>query len=109
MQANIIDYHRMTDKLFYGVARTREHMNEAACSIKNYIINNGFGETASEIGIGYRETKRLSDEKILSVDIVWIKGDNEGNPLTVTEIENLGLFMRGGAFYKTLKSHIISY
>lgn len=100
MQANIIDYHKMTDKLFYGVARTREHMNEAACHIKNYIINSGFGETVSKLGIGYREIKRLSDGKILSADIVWLKGDNVGNPLTVAEIENIGIFMRGGAFYE---------
>lgn len=88
---------RLTEELFYGVARTREHMNYAADVLASYIKASGRVDIFQRIGVGVRA--ETQNGKLLRKDIAFIGGPLNGEALTVKEIELLALFLPYGAWY----------
>lgn len=87
-------YHDFAEKLFFGVALTNEHMNEATIKIANYLCSNGAFEIVNALGIGIVEFR--TGEKVTRRRICY---KLSGKELTVTEIMNIGLFLPYGANY----------
>lgn len=101
MKCNYIDYRKLTDELFYGVARTDRHMNNAAHRIHQYILNGGGAEIAAKLGIGIRQVAKsalLLPEEEVSYRFVYISGARKDKELDVHEIESIGLFFPGGPY-----------
>ena len=69
MTCNYFEYKKMTDKLFYGVALTNFHLDNATEKIQNYLIYGGAGNIMKWLKIGVRvvamETTLPSVEIIL--------------------------------------------
>ena len=64
MACNYIEYQRMTNSLFFGVALTDKHMNEATEHIRRYFINGGALEIVNALGIGIRVTGKCGGGSI---------------------------------------------
>ena len=102
MICNYFDYRDMTDKMFYGVALTDEHLNNVTENIRQYLINGGAGEIVKSLNIGIKiVTKKamLLPEKIIKRRFVWLSGEHEGEELSIDEIRGIGMFLKHGAFY----------
>lgn len=102
-KCNIVEYNKLTDKLFYGVLLTEKHLNNAMETIKNYLFEGGEGYILNYLGICYRTVERISenpeDSEVIKRCFVYIRGDRKGEELTLREVENIGLFLRGGGWY----------
>jgi len=101
VKANYIEYKKLTDRLFYGVALTDKHMNDATEHIRRYLLNAGESALCDALGIGIR-THEINGE-LARKRLVFLSGENAGRELTIREIENIGLFLRGGAYFGKLK------
>ena len=44
MTCNYFEYRDLTEKLFFGVALTQEHLNNATEEIRRYIVDGGAGD-----------------------------------------------------------------
>lgn len=103
MKCNYFEYRDMTDKLFYGVALTDKHLNVATEQIRRYIVDGGAGDVMQNLGIGIRITTKegvLLEPEIVRRRFVWISGERKGEELTISEIQNLGMFLKHGPFYR---------
>ena len=99
---NYIEYQRMTNSLFFGVALTDKHMNEATEHIRRYFINGGALEIVNALGIGIRVTGKCGvnrPSEIIERRFIYLSGENAGLELTVNEICSIGMFLRGGPYY----------
>ena len=99
---NYIEYQRMTNSLFFGVALTDKHMNEATEHIRLYFINGGALEIVNALGIGIKvvERPRLNQpSEVIEQRFIYLSGENAGRELTVNEICSIGMFLRGGPYY----------
>lgn len=99
---NYIEYQRMTNSLFFGVALTDKHMNEATEHIRRYFINGGALEIVNALGIGIRVTGKCGvnrPSEIIERRFIYLSGENAGRELTVNEICSIGMFLRGGPYY----------
>jgi len=101
VKGNYIEYQKLTDKLFYGVALTDKHLNDAAEHIRRYLLNAGESALCDALGIGIM-THEING-KLTRERLVFLHGENEGRELTIREIENIGLFLRGGAYFGKVK------
>lgn len=104
MRANYVEYEKLMDRLYYGVALTDNQLNYAAEEIRQYIVNNGAADVLEKLGIGIQiKTKSavLLPEEMVSERLIWISGERTGKLLELNEIRNIGMFLRGGAFYKS--------
>ena len=101
MKGNYIEYKRLTDRLFYGVALTDKHMNDATEHIRRYLLNAGESALCDALGIGIM-THEINGE-LARKRFVFLNGENKGRELTIREIENIGFFLRGGAYFGKLK------
>ena len=102
MTCNYFKYKEMTDKAFYGVALTDNHLNNITEQLRQYFVNGGAGSILSALGIGIRVvTKKLVlfPEEVISRRFVWISGERKGMELEKHEIEAIGMFLKDGAFY----------
>ena len=103
-KCNKVDYNKLTDKLFYGVLLTDNHLNNAMETIKNYLLEGAEGYILNYLGICYRTVERISsvnpeDSEVIKRCFVYIRGDRKGEELSLREVENIGLFLRGGGWY----------
>ena len=103
-KCNIVEYNKLTDKLFYGVLLTENHLNNAMETIKNYLFEGGEGYILNYLGICYRTVERISsvnpeDNEVIKKCFVYFRGDRKGEELTLREVENIGFFLIGGGWY----------
>ena len=101
MKGNYIEYKKLIDRIFYGVALTDKHLNDATEHIRRYLLNAGESALCDALGIGIM-TREINDE-LARERFVFLSGENEGRELTIREIENIGLFLRGGAYFGKMK------
>ncbi len=103
MTCNCFGYKEITDKAFYGVPLTDEHLNNVTEEIRQYLVEGGAGELMQKMGIGIRiiETQFIFPElnEVVKKRFVFISGENKGRELTRQEIEGIGMFLKDGAFY----------
>lgn len=92
---NYSEYSRLTDKLFFGVGLSNEHMNTATAVVAKYLSNGGAAPLGDYLGI--RISERLdASGNLLYRRFVYGK---DGKELTVREICGIGHFLPGGACY----------
>ena len=106
MTCNYIEYQRMTNILFFGVALTDKHMNEATEHIRLYFINGGALEIVNALGIGIKvvERPRLNQpSEVIEQRFIYLSGENAGRELTANEICSIGMFLRGGPYYVKIR------
>ena len=97
MKCNYIEYHRLTEQMFYGTAQTDSHLNQYTEILRQYLINGVAGNIMQKLGIGIQlVTKR---EEVVTKRFIWLKGNRKGKLLEKHEIEALGMFLFGGALY----------
>lgn len=104
MTCNYFDYQDMTDKMFYGVALTDNHLNNATEQIVRYLVEGGAGNTVKALGIGIKIEERQHPmfpelNKVIKKRLVFIDGERKGEELTINEVQNIGMFLKYGAFY----------
>lgn len=102
MTCNYFEYRDLMDKLFYGVALTDSHLNNATEQIRQYIVNGGAGNVMKSLGIGIKVVTKeaaLLPTEVVSRRFVWLNGERKGEELDKNEIENIGMFLKHGAFY----------
>jgi hypothetical protein len=106
MNCNYFDYKDMTDRMFYGVALTSEHLTKCTEAIRQYLVDGGAGFVAGRLGIGIRTIEKqfyMSEcNKHISTRFIWLKGERKGEELTINEISNIGMFLKHGAYYGRL-------
>ena len=94
MTCNCCDYQKMIDKLFYGVALTDEHMNNAMNTIKNYLVNGEALKVLKSLSIGWKEL--YQGQKLIKQRFYFYGGNLQGRDLDIKHLEALGHFLRGG-------------
>ena len=92
MTCNYFEYREMTDKLFYGVALTDSHLDNATEKIQNYFVYGGAENILKQLKIGTR---------VITMKTTLHKGEE----LTIREIENIGMFLKHGAMYRMYDSN----
>jgi hypothetical protein len=108
MTCNYFEYKHITKALFYGVALTDNHMNNATEQIRKYLVHGGAGDVVNALGIGIKIEENQCPlfpelNQIVKRRFVFVNGENKGRELTIDEIEGIGLFLKHGAFYGRLK------
>ena len=110
MTCNYFEYKKMTDELFYGVALTNFHLDNATEKIQNYLIYGGAGNIMKWLKIGVRvvamETT-LPSVEIIRRRFIWLDDRHSGEELTIREIENIGMFLKHGAMYGIYDSNTL--
>lgn len=101
MTCNYFDYQHLTDRLFIGVALTDEHLNAATEKIRQYFVSGGAAKRMGEFGIGVRVIERAGQE--IRRRLVYLRGKNEGQELTIREIKNIGMLLKHGP-YENMKA-----
>lgn len=91
---NYYEYHNMTEKLFFGVALTDEHMSDATAQIAKYLSDGGAKNIMDALGLCISEIEQ--DGRVWYRRIVH---KLDGRELSVNEIGNIGLFLPYGAYY----------
>lgn len=79
---NYIEYHKMTDQMFYGVPLTETHLAKCTERLKIYLANGGAGNIMIKLGIGIELTTKqtlLLPEEIVSERFVWLKDREKGS------------------------------
>ena len=102
MTCNYFEYREMMDKMFYGVSLTDSHLNNVTEQIRQYIVNGGAENILKALGIGIKVITReeiLLPDEIVYRRFVYIEGGRKGEELYRSEIENIGMFLKHGAFY----------
>jgi len=102
MTCTYFEYREMTEKLFFGVALTDNHLNNATEQIRQYLVNGGAGDVINALGIGIKvvtKSAALLPEEIVSRRFIWLNGERKGAELDRYEIMNIGMFLKHGAFY----------
>lgn len=102
MKCNYIEYHRLTDQMFSGVAQTDTHLNQYTEILRQYLINGGAANTMLKLGIGIQVTTKrfmLLPKEVVLRRFIWLKGSRKGELLDRNEIEAIGMFLPGGALY----------
>lgn len=109
MKCNYYEYKRITEEMFYGSPQTDAHLNKYTEILQNYLIAGGAGNLMLELNIGIQIVTRKSvllPEEIITKRFVWLGGSRKGERLDRTEIEAIGMFLRGGALYKKESNYI---
>lgn len=107
MTCNYFDYRDMTDQMFYGVALTDNHLNDATEQIRRYLVDGGAGAIVKALGIGIKVEEKQYQllpelNKIIKRRFAFVEGENKGRELTIDEIKGIGMFLKHGAFYGKL-------
>lgn len=97
MKANSIEWRKMCDRLFYGVALTDEHMNTAHKELFDYLKNCNLAPLWDFLGLSLVESFTKENGRIISRRICF---RDSGVSLTVRELENIGCFLPGNPWYK---------
>ena len=104
MKCNYFDYQNLTEQLFVGVALTEEHLNAATEKIRQYLVSGGAAKRMEEFGIGIKTIERAGKE--IRRRLVYLRGKNEGQELTIPEIQNIGMLLKHGP-YENTKAQIL--
>ena len=110
MTCDYFKYRKMKDKLFYGVALTDGHLNNATEIIIQYLVDGGAGNILNMLGIGIRVVTKegvLLPPEIIRNRFVWLKRERKGEELDRSEIENIGMFLKHGAMYEVYDSNTL--
>ena len=102
MTCNYFEYKEMMDKMFYGVALTDNHLNNVTEQIRQYLVNGGAGNIVVALGIGIKVITKeavLLPSEVVYRRFIWLEGERKGEELHRNEIENIGMFLKHGAFY----------
>lgn len=102
MKCTCFEYHELTDGLFYSAALTDEHLNKATEKIRRYLIDGGAAQCIHTLGIGIQITTKsalLLPDETVKRRFVWLDGARKGKELTIHELESIGMFLKGGAFF----------
>ena len=102
MTCNYFEYRDLTEKLFFGVVLTQDHLNNATEEIRRYIVDGGAGDVMLSLGIGIKVITKeavLLPKEIVKRCFVYIDGENKGRELDRHEIMNIGMFLKHGALY----------
>lgn len=97
MTCDYFAYRDMTENMFFGVALTDQHMNNATENIRKYLVDGGATEVLNDLSIGLQIMKRQNE--VLRRRFVYIAGNRKGEELTINEIMNIGMFLKHGAYY----------
>lgn len=105
MECNYFEYRDMTEKLFFGVALTDVHLNNATEQIRQYLVNGRAGHIVSGLGIGIKVVEKQFQlfpelNELTRRRFVWLNGERKGEELTIDEIRGIGMFLKHGALYK---------
>ena len=76
MKCNYIEYHRLTDQMFSGVAQTDTHLNQYTEILRQYLINGGAANTMLKLGIGIQVTTKrfmLLPKEVVMRRFIWLK------------------------------------
>lgn len=110
MTCNYFEYREMTDKLFYGVALTDSHLDNATEKIQNYFVYGGAENILKQLKIGIRVITMkttLPSTEIIRRRFVYLDDRHKGEELTIREIENIGMFLKHGAMYRMYDSNTL--
>lgn len=102
MTCDYFEYRKMMDKMFYDVALTDSHLNNVTEQIRQYIVNGGAGNVLKALRIGIKVITKeaiLLPDEIVYRRFIWLDGERKGEELYRSEIENIGMFLKHGAFY----------
>ena len=107
MTCNCFEYHEMTEKMFYGVALTDEHLNAATERIRIYLVNGGAAPIMAALHIGIKVITKeyfpFSElNQVLRRRFVWLDGERKGQELSIAEIQGIGMFLEHGCYYGRL-------
>ena len=91
MKHAFVEYEKLTDKLFYGVALTDEHLNDAMEQIRQFLVNAGADSICDALHISFREYIR--DGKVWKARFIWLDGEHKGEELTTNEICGLRFYL----------------
>lgn len=97
MTCNYFDFRKLTDKLFYGVALTEEHLNNATEQIRKYLADGGATPVTNALGIGVQFEER--EGKVVRERIVYTEGRYKNTELHISEIEDIGHYLKHGCLY----------
>lgn len=95
MKANSIEWRKMCDRLFYGVALDEAQWSRATAELCAYLRNCNLHPLWDFLEL--KVVEHLRGGKVISRRICF---RDSGAPLTVREIENIGCFMPGQPWYK---------
>lgn len=90
-KANYIEYMKLFNRLYYGVALTEERLSDNVLNIFTYLRDHGAGKLMNEIGISLRMT--MVNCKPVKHEFIYSKGENAGKRLEINEIRNIGLLL----------------
>lgn len=101
MKANYFKYQEMTEELFYGVPVTDAQLNTASKILWDYLLENGAQSVLKCLEIGFQVIKRESAlfpemNEIIKQRMVYISGAHKGRELNITEMKNIGMFLKDG-------------
>lgn len=102
MKCSYFEYRELTDKLFYGVALTDQHLNDATEQIRRYLIDGGAGNIIKKLNIGIQVTTKeaaLLPAEVIRRRFIWLSGERKGEELSIDEIRGVGMFLKHGALY----------
>ena len=99
MRLDYFTYRAMTEKLFYGVALTDEHMTTASRLIFRYLADNGVSELihngmAPELG-KIQLVERMNEHGTSARLCI------DGEEMTIRELESIGYLLPHGMIYKS--------
>ena len=99
MRLDYFTYRSMTEKLFYGIALTDQHMTTVSRLIFRYLADNGVSELiqngmAPEFG-KIQLVERMSDKGTSARLCI------DGEEMTIRELESIGYLLPHGMIYKS--------
>ena len=95
MKANSIEWRKMCDRLFYGVALDEAQWSRATAELCAYLRNCNLRPLWEFLEL--KVVEHFRGEKVISRRICF---RDSGAPLTVREIESIGCFMPGNPWYR---------
>lgn len=102
MRANYHDYMKLFDHLYCGKAMREPLLSENAECLRRYLVDGGAAETCSALGILFRTWSRNGN--VYKRELCIAEGEDAPRPMTIREIQNIGLFLPGGPMRKAVRA-----
>jgi hypothetical protein len=94
VKANYFEYNKLYAQELCGRALTNERISAATEVLRKYLADGGGSFLSERFDIGVRTWER--DGKVQKCRFVYM---NSGKELSMNEIKNIGMFLRGGPCY----------